>query len=97
VATYIALLNWTEKGIAAYPDTVTRTEAGNEAFGKLGGRLVDIWWTLGQYDMVAVMEFPDDETATAAAVQLSALGNVRTQTMRAFDRDEMAAILSKIG
>ncbi|HEY7281592.1 MAG TPA: GYD domain-containing protein, partial [Actinomycetota bacterium] len=71
-------------------------DAANEAFGKLGGRLVDLYWTLGQYDVVAIMEFPDDETATAAAVALGGQGNIRTQTLRAFGREEMTAILSKL-
>jgi uncharacterized protein with GYD domain len=96
MATYIALCNWTEKGIASYPETVDRGDAANEAFGKLGGRLVDLYWTLGQYDVVAIMEFPDDETATAAAVALGGQGNIRTQTLRAFGREEMTAILSKL-
>jgi len=50
---------------------------------------------LGRYDIVAVSEFPDDETATAAALALSAGGNIRTTTMRAFGRTEMARIVAK--
>ena len=97
MATYIALLNWTDKGIAAYRDSTARADAANQAFGALGGQLKDIYWTLGQYDIVAVMEFPDDESATAAAVQLAAQGNVRSQTLRAFNRDEVTAIIDRIG
>jgi len=54
-----------------------------------------IYWTLGPYDLVAISEFLDDETATAAALQLAAGGNVRTTTMRAFGRDEVKKIVAK--
>ena len=95
MAKFVSLISWTEQGVHTYADTRKRAEAATAAFARLGGKLTDIYWTLGPYDLVAVSEFPDDETATAAALQLGAGGNVRTTTMRAFDRDEIAAIIAK--
>ena len=95
MAKFVSLISWTEQGARTYADTTKRAEAGTAAFARLGGKLIDIYWTLGRYDLVAVSEFPDDETATAAALQLGAGGNVRTTTMRAFDRDEIARIVAK--
>ncbi|MFC9219651.1 GYD domain-containing protein [Streptomyces hygroscopicus] len=97
MATYITLLNWTEQGVRAYKDTAKRTEDFSAALSKLGARLVDIYWTIGPYDLVCVIEAPDDETATAASLQLSGLGNVRTATLRAFGREEMGRIIAKTG
>ena len=84
--TYISLINWTEKGAAEFKDTVDRAEAGKALAGKFGGALKEIYWTLGPYDIVAISEAPDDESATAFALTLASQGNVRTTTMRAFDR-----------
>lgn len=97
MATYISLINWTEKGLAAYKDTVTRANAANGLAARFGGSMSTIWWTIGPYDMVAVTEFPDEESATAFALALGAVGNVRTTTMRAFDADAMSAIIAKTG
>ena len=95
MAKYVSLLSWTDQGVRNYADTVKRAEAATDAFARMGGRLIDVYWTLGAYDLVAVSEFPDDETATAAALALSAAGNVRTTTMRAYGRTEMPAIIAK--
>lgn len=95
MATYVELISWTEQGVRAYGDTVKRADAAAATFAKMGGKLTDIYWTLGPYDLVVVAEFPDDETATAAALALGAVGNVRTTTMRAFDRAAMAKIVAK--
>ncbi|AEM80817.1 GYD domain-containing protein [Streptomyces violaceusniger] len=95
MATYITLLNWTEQGVRAYKDTTKRTEDFAAALNKLGARLVDIYWTDGPYDLVCMIEAPDDETATAASLQLGAVGKVRTTTLRAFDREEMRGIIAK--
>lgn len=95
--TYVSLINWTEKGLAGFKDTVDRSEAGRQLAASFGGGLKDIYWTLGPYDIVAVSEAPDDETATAFALALSAQGNVRTTTMRAFSADEMKGIIAKAG
>ena len=95
--TYVSLINWTDQGIKAFKDTVDRAEAGQQLAGSFGGSLKEIYWTIGPYDIVVVSEAPDDETATAFALALSAQGNVRTTTMRAFDADEMRGIVAKAG
>jgi uncharacterized protein with GYD domain len=94
--TYIVLANWTEQGIRNVKDTVARTEQVAAAAEKSGGRLVGSWWTQGPYDIVAIMEFPDDETASAAAIAIGMAGNIRTKTMRAYTRDEMQRIVQKL-
>jgi uncharacterized protein with GYD domain len=93
--TYISLINWTEKGIGQFSDTVDRAEAGKQLAAKLGGSLKEIYWTIGPYDIVAISEAPDDESATAFALALGSQGNVRTTTMRAFSGDEMRGIIAK--
>ena len=95
MAKFVSLISWTEQGARTYADTMKRADAATAVFARLGGKLTDIYWTLGPCDIVVISEFPDDETATAAALQLGAGGNIRTTTMRAFDRDEVARIVAK--
>jgi uncharacterized protein with GYD domain len=95
MANYITLISWTEQGVKAYGNTLDRAEAAAELAGKLGGSLNQIFWTMGEYDVVGVLEAPDDESATAFALALSSQGNVRTTTMRAFNDSEMRQILAK--
>jgi uncharacterized protein with GYD domain len=97
MATYVSLVSWTDKGVAAYKDTLNRAEAAKQLAEKLGGTLKDTYWTLGPYDVVAISEMPDDETATAFALGLSSQGNVRTTTLRAFTADEVRGIVAKAG
>jgi uncharacterized protein with GYD domain len=95
--TYVHLFNWTDQGIKNYKDTVARTAASEEAMAKLGARLKEVYWTQGPYDLVAISEADDEEAATAFLLALGAQGNVRTMTMRAFDRDEMTRIVQRLG
>ena len=95
--TYVSLINWTEKGAASFRDTVDRAEAGKALAASFGGTLKEIYWTVGPHDMVAITEAPDDESATAFALNLAAQGNVRTTTLRAFSGDEMRGIIAKAG
>ncbi|GED89868.1 GYD domain-containing protein [Streptomyces sp. NPDC056112] len=93
--TYITLLNWTDQGVRDYKDTAKRAEAFGTAVQKIGAKLLDIYWTVGPYDLVAVVEAPDDETATAALLHLGGVGNIRSTTLRAFGRGEMERIIAK--
>lgn len=92
---YVSLIDWTQQGVASFKDSVDRYEAAQQHFEQLGVRFVDVYWTLGEHDIVAVLEAPDDETATAALLAIGAQGNIRTKTMRAFSRDEMRAVIDK--
>ncbi|TQK51855.1 uncharacterized protein with GYD domain [Streptomyces sp. SLBN-118] len=93
--TYVSLLNWTDQGVRGYKDTQQRSEAFSAAAQKLGMKVLNLYWTVGPYDIVAVVEAPDDETATAVLLQVSGLGNVRSTTMRAFGQEEMGRIIAK--
>lgn len=87
-ATYVILLNYTEQGIQNFKSMPDRTRAAEQAFAQAGGKLLSYHLTLGQYDGVAIAEFPDDAAAAKALIAQAALGNVRTTTLRAFTREE---------
>jgi len=95
--TYVSLVNWTEQGIKNYKDTIGRAEDFSKLVESSGGRVREMLYTVGEYDIVVVVDFPDDETGTAVLLQVGSLGNVRTHTMRAFGSDEMASIISRTG
>lgn len=96
MATFISLLEFTDQGIRNVTETTKRAEAF-KAMAKKGGVTVkEIYWTMGAYDVVLIVDAPDDETATAVIMSLGALGNVRTQTLRAFSAEEMNRIITKM-
>jgi len=95
--TYIALSTFTDQGIRNVKDTTKRSETVMALAKKVGATMTQVYWTLGAYDVVAVIEAPNDETATAFSLAIGSAGFVRTQTMRAFSKDEMGAILGKLG
>jgi uncharacterized protein with GYD domain len=94
---YVSLINWTDQGIGAFAETTQRAEAAEELAEQLGGSLREIYWCLGPHDIVGILDMPDDESATAFALKLSSLGNVRTSTMRAFTSDEVTKVIEKAG
>jgi uncharacterized protein with GYD domain len=95
--TYIVLSNFTDQGIRNVKDTTKRADAVKAAAKKFGASMNQIYWTLGQYDLVAIVEAPDDESATAFGLAIGAAGNIRGQTLRAFSKDEMDGILGRLG
>lgn len=96
MATYVSLINFTDQGIRNVKQTTERAKAVTAAGAKLGVKVKDIYWTLGQYDVVIIAEAPNDETITAWAFGTGSLGNIRTQTMRAYTADETNKILAKL-
>jgi len=94
--TYIGLLSFTEQGVETAKDLPARISAGRQAFEANGGKLIQYYLTMGQYDAVAVFEVPDDETAAVIALATAGLGNLRTTTMRAFTEAEIPGVLGKL-
>lgn len=97
MATYVTLANFTDQGIRNYAESPKRAQAFKDLIEQMGGTVREIVWTMGAYDVVALVEAADDETATAIALKVSSLGNVRTTTLRAFGMEEMGAIIEKAG
>ena len=95
MASYIVLAQFTDQGIRNVKDSTKRAAAASDVAAKMGVKLTDLFWTLGHYDLVIVAEAPDDETMTALMLKLGSLGNVKSQTLRAFRANEMDAILKK--
>jgi uncharacterized protein with GYD domain len=95
--TYVSLIHWTDQGIKNYKDSTSRAADFTKLVESSGGRVRELLWTVGEYDLVSVVDLPDDETATAALLQVGSLGNVRSNTMRAFGADEMTDIIGKTG
>lgn len=96
MATYIVLINFTDQGIRNVKQTTERAKVLSAAGQRLGIKLKDVYWTLGAHDAVLVADAPNDEAVTAWALGAGSLGNIRTQTMRAFSADEMNKILAKL-
>ena len=91
---YVCLFDWTDLGVKSAADSTERVQSFSEmAQSKHGVTLERIYWTVGAHDLGA----PDAESVFAFLLDLAAAGNVRSTTMRAFDRDEMAAIIGRTG
>jgi len=95
MAMYVSLLQFTDQGIRNVKDTIKRAASATAEAEKMGAKVTDSFWTMGAYDVVLLLDAPDDETVSAFSLKLGSLGNVKSQTMRAFRREEMESILAK--
>jgi uncharacterized protein with GYD domain len=96
MATYVALLKFTEQGVKNFKDTCKRAADFKAKAKKLGIEVKEQYWCVGACDGVIIFEAPDDETATAGMLDLSSSNNVTTQTLRSFTASEMGKIIGKV-
>jgi uncharacterized protein with GYD domain len=96
MATYILLSHFSDQGIRNVMDTTKRADAVRQMAQTVGATVTEIYWTLGRYDVVAIVEAPDTKAVTAFGLSLGRLGNVRTETLPAFTKAEMETILSNV-
>lgn len=94
--TYISLLTYTQQGIASIKKGPERLEAAKQAYKRAGGELKAFYLTLGRYDAVAIADLPDDTALAKMVLALGALGNVRTETLRAFNETEFRKIVGEL-
>jgi uncharacterized protein with GYD domain len=94
--TYIGLYKLTDQGIKNIKDAPKRIEEGIKRVEAVGGKVIGFYTVLGEYDYVAIGEFPNDQVAVALALAMGSEGNVRTKTLKAFTREEFAEIVMKL-
>ncbi|MBI4388281.1 MAG: GYD domain-containing protein [Candidatus Omnitrophica bacterium] len=95
MANYIVLASFTDQGIRGVKDTTKRAKGFREVAKSMNVTVKDIFWTLGQYDVVVTMEAADDEAAAALMMKVGSLGNLKSQTLRAFTEAEVDCFLPK--
>jgi uncharacterized protein with GYD domain len=96
MAKYIMLLNWTDQGIRSVKDSPKRLDAAKDVARRLGGEFKKFYMTTGAYDMVAILEMPDDAAAAKFALTAGMGGNVRSQTLKAFSEESYRTILGAL-
>jgi uncharacterized protein with GYD domain len=93
---YITLYKFTPQGLATIKQLPDRVKAAKALAEKTGGRTIGVWMTLGEYDLVAVSEGPDDQAAALATLGIAMQGNVTSVTMKAFSEEEFAQIVGRL-
>ena len=93
---YIVLVNWTDQGIKNVKDTVKRVKSFGSALEKTGCKSLGFYYTIGRYDMVSVIEAPNDEAIASVLFSTGSLGNIRTETLKAFSMAEAANVIDKL-
>ena len=96
MAHYVILANFTDQGIRAVKDTTKRAQAFRKLVSDMGGVVEKIYWTLGRHDVILTMEAPSDEVAAAILAKAGSLGNLKSETLRAFNESEVAFMTGKI-
>ncbi len=94
--TYIGLYKLTDQGAKTIKDAPGRIEAAIKSAEKMGVKVIGFYAVTGEYDYVAIGQFPSDEVATTFALAIGSVGNVRTTTLRAFTKEEFAAMVKKL-
>ncbi|HLI63353.1 MAG TPA: GYD domain-containing protein [Terriglobales bacterium] len=93
---YVTLVRYTQQGVSKIKDSPQRLDAGRKLAEKMGGKIQTWYLTMGKYDAVFISEFPDDDTVARFMLSLAALGNVTTQTLKAFNEAEYRKIVSSL-
>ena len=96
MAHYVILASFTDQGIRGVKDTAKRAKGFRDLAKGMGVTVKDIFWTFGSYDVVVTMEGPDDETVASLMMKVGALGNLKSQTLRAFPESQIDSLLSKV-
>jgi uncharacterized protein with GYD domain len=96
MVTYVVLTKFTEQGVRSVKESPKRADAFKQLAKTFGVTVKEILWTQGRYDIVTIIEAPDESSAMSLSLSLSALGNVRTESLRAFSATEMTTIIGKM-
>ncbi len=96
MAMFVVLANFTDQGIRGVKETTKRAKGFRDAAAGMGIKVKDIYWTFGSYDVVLTLEAQKDEDVAALMMKVGSLGNLKSQTLRAFSESEVASFIARI-
>lgn len=97
MTTYVLLMNWTDQGVKAVREAPKRLDAAKKELAEMGGSFREFFLTMGDFDMVAICEAPDDAVMARFALKTGMAGNVRTRTLKAFPENAYREIVNSLG
>lgn len=97
MTTYVLLMNWTDQGVKAAREAPKRLDAAKKELAEMGGSFREFFLTMGDFDMVAICEAPDDAVMARFALKTGMAGNVRTRTLKAFPENAYREIVNSLG
>jgi uncharacterized protein with GYD domain len=96
LSNYILLIKWTEQGISKINESPDRFSSFKAMLEKVGGKLIGGYYTFGEYDVVIIMEAPNDEAVMSLMLKIGSAGNVKTKTLKAFTAEEGIKIIKDL-
>jgi uncharacterized protein with GYD domain len=96
VATYISFIQFTQQGLASIKDSPKRLDAARKAFEQAGAKIKDFYLVMGKYDIVIVVEAPNDEAIAKTSLAIASKGNIKTSTSRAFTEAEYRKLIDSL-
>ena len=93
---YLSLINWTDQGVKNIKQSPQRLDAAKAAIQAAGGRMIFFYLTMGQYDLVTLTEFPNDDAAARFLLAIGSMGNIRSTTLKAFTEDEFRNLIASL-
>jgi len=97
VPTYVMLANWTDQGAQKVKESPRRLDTAKRALVDMGGEFRGLYMTMGDYDLIAIYEAPDDAVAARFTLLLGMQGAVRTKTLKAFPEAAYREIVASLG
>jgi uncharacterized protein with GYD domain len=94
--TYITLLNYTAQGVSKVKESPKRLDAGRKAFAKFGVQIKDTYLLMGRYDLLCVVEAPDDDALAKAMLTLGSQGNIKSETLKAWDEEGFRRVIKSL-
>jgi uncharacterized protein with GYD domain len=91
--TYIAMLKWTQQGLQNVKQSPTRLDATRKSFESAGVKMKDFYMVTGQYDLIVILDAPDDRSLARAILTATSSGSISSQTCRAFTETEYRDII----
>ncbi len=96
MTTYIMIASWTDQGISAIAESPRRLDAAKGMLAEMGGKMLGYYMTMGEFDMLAIYEAPDDAVSARFSLMLGRMGNVRTRTVKAFPEEAARQIIASL-
>ena len=96
MAVYVTLYRYTDEGMKGIKSAGQIAEGWQAEAGKRGVTVHALYWLLGQYDALTIVE-GDDDAVQSLLLAIGAQGALRTETHKAMSLEDVQRLTAGIG